>query len=78
VDNLKVLGCKVSDKTYEKFRSLGRPISDSLRDAIAIYLAEYTTDQNTQVNHTEISVNHQPNKDRYKTFRKQKINSEGG
>ena len=76
---MKVLGCKVSDKTYEKLKSLGRPISDSLRDAIAIYLAEYNnTDRNTQFNHTETSVNHQPNKDRYKTFRKQKINSEGG
>ena len=75
---MKVLGCKVSDKTYEQFKSLGRPISDSLRDAIAIYLAKYNTDRNTQVNHTETSVNHQTNKGGYKTSRKQKINPEGG
>jgi len=78
VDTLKVLGCKVSDKTYEKFRSLGRPISDSLRDAIAIYLAEYNTGHNTQVNHRETSVNHTKSKAGYINLRKQKIDPEGG
>jgi hypothetical protein len=75
---MRVLGCKVSDETYEQFKSLGRPISDSLRDAITIYLAEYDTDRNTQVNHTETCVNHQTNRSRYITSQKQKINPKGG
>lgn len=67
---MKVLGCKVTDKTYQQFKALDRSISDSLRDAITLYLKQVDTASNMQVNHTEIMVNHSQNKNTYQTTQK--------
>jgi len=54
---MKVLGCKVSDETYQLFNSLDGPISDHLRKAIYQYLQQYKITSNGQVNQSDTSVN---------------------
>jgi predicted RNA-binding Zn-ribbon protein involved in translation (DUF1610 family) len=54
---MKVLGCKVTDEIYQQFKDLGRPISDSLRDAIDFYLKNQNTKINSSVNQSETKVN---------------------
>jgi len=64
---MKVVGCKVSDEIYEKFIELDRPTSDSLREAISMYLEKFGTPTITRVNHSETMVNQNKNKHTYQT-----------
>ena len=54
---MKVLGCKVSDEIYQQFKNIGRPLSDSLREAIHFYLTHMNTTINSSVYQTETKVN---------------------
>jgi hypothetical protein len=54
---MKTIGCKINDKIYQKFKDLNRPLSESLREAIFMYLnnSDYV---DKKVNHIETPVNH--------------------
>ena len=54
---MKVLGCKVPNEVYERFKALGPSISESLRHAISLYLQHHNTNPNSEVNHIEPKVN---------------------
>jgi predicted DNA-binding protein len=64
---MKVVGCKVNDKIYQKFKNLNRPISQSLREAINNYFNQIE-DLNKTVNHIESPVNHSNQSESVKTI----------
>ena len=54
---MKTLGCKVSDETYKRIKSLDYPISETLRKALNQFLKNLDNQKIEKVNHTETTVN---------------------
>jgi hypothetical protein len=54
---MKTLGCKVTDETYQRFIELGCPISDSLRDAVNLYLKYHDNNSTKEVSPPNTAVN---------------------
>lgn len=54
---VKTLGAKVPDEIYQSFAELDKSISESLREAIALYLRYKNKQASEQKNSTNIAVN---------------------